>query len=92
MSVTCEECQNGPREVFIQSRASNKFDTRHVCANCAGRILNTSRGWEIIDVDASVVQRLRNRLDQNEPDVIRALLIIDYTAPAATGPALTKAA
>ncbi len=92
MPVTCEECQNGPREVFLQSKAGNRFDTRHVCAPCAGRILNTSRGWEIIDVDTSVVQRLRDRLDQNEPDVIRALLIIDYTAPAAVKPALTKAA
>ena len=92
MQTTCEECGGNPREVFLQFKSGNGFETRHVCASCAGRILNTSRGWGIVDVDPAVVARFRDRLDQNESDVIRALLIIDYTAPVECRPALTKAA
>ncbi len=79
----CDECSKGPREVRLQSKREPGFHVLSVCAACAAHILNMRRPWTVFDVDQEVIDRLRDRLNDRDPDIIGALLIIDnYMSPA----------
>jgi len=70
----CDECGERKPEVRIKCKAGSIYDIKHVCTECAGRILSTSFGWEVFDIDKEVIDRFVNRLNTGDLTAIRAMV------------------